>query len=265
MHKERSGTLSHLILLFIMTGVLAGCGLDLLLREDPAEPAGPVQVLFIGNSLTAYGACVEHFESLAAAAGIEVITGYAVQGGVSLTDHLEGFGTRHMIEERQWNYIVLQEGSYLIAFPDSIDTVARPFEAWQEIIRDNWQKTRIVLFMGWAMDPMPEGWPGFSEFSQMLHDGTLLLANRLKCMVAPIGWMWKQVVEERPEITLLSDPIHPNTTGGYLQACIYFAAILQKSPFGNDYIGQLDEEIAGYIQQTAADVVLKHRSRWRLP
>jgi hypothetical protein len=125
---------------------------------------------------------------------------------------------------------------------------------------------RIVIPMDWAMNPMPDGWPLFSEFSQMLHDGTLLLARRLDCMVAPIGWAWKKAVEERPDIELnQEDRRHPNRTGGYLQACVYYATIFRKSPVGNDYFGELDPEVAAYLQKTAADIVLKNRSKWRLP
>jgi len=34
---------------------------------------------------------------------------------------------------------------------------------------------------------------------------------------------------------------------------------------GNDYTGRLDEEVAAYLQQTAAKIVLKNRRKWRLP
>jgi hypothetical protein len=255
----------RLILSIVTAGLLAGCGLDLLTKRDPDEPSGPVQVMFIGNSLTGWGDTISHFEALANSAGIDVVVGNAARDGVILDEHIESYETKAMIAERLWDYIVLQGGSYLIAFPDSLETVARPFETLKMIIGNNSWKTRIVLFMDWAMDPMPDGWPGFSEFSQMLHDGTLLLAERLKCMVAPIGWMWKRVHEERPTLELQKDTVHPNLTGGYLQACVYFATIFQKSPVGNDYTGRLDEEVAAYLQQTAADIVLKNRSKWRLP
>jgi hypothetical protein len=249
----------------LAVGLLAGCGLDLITKKDVDEPEGPVQVMFIGNSLTGEGDCMFHFEELARAAGHEVVIGQAVKGKASLTDHVSANQTKELIAERQWNYIVLQGSDYLIALPDSLDVVAEPYEILQEIIRNNWNKTRIVLFMDWAMDPMPGGNYTFSEFSQMLHDGYLLLAQRLNCMVAPVGWVWKKVHEERPDLELLKDPIHPNFNGGYLQACVYFAAIFQKSPVGLDYISQLDEEVAEYLQRTAADIVLTHRSRWRLP
>ncbi len=252
-------------ILMVFSGLMTGCGLDILTKRDPDEPDGPVQVMFIGNSLTGSGDVTFQFEELAREAGIDVIVGNAIKGGAYLDDHLKAFETRALLEERQWNYIVLQDGSYLIAFQDSIDTVARPYETFKEIIQSNWSKTRIVLFLDWAMDPMPDGWPSFSEFSEMLHDGTLLLARRLSCMIAPVGWMWKQVVEDRPDIELLKDSVHPNMTGGYLQACVYYATIFQKSPVGNDYIGLLDKEVAAYLQQAAADIVLKNRSHWRLP
>ena len=249
----------------VSSGLIAGCGLDLLTKRSSDKPSGPVQVMFIGNSLTGWGDTMVHFGNLADSAGIEVVIGSRVVDGAGMRDHVESFDTKWMIQQQQWNYVVLQGGSYLIAFPDSLDVVAEPYETLKEIIRNNWGETRIVLFMDWAMNPMPGGYYTFSEFSQMLHDGTLLLAKRLGCMIAPVGWMWKQVVEERPEIELNKDPVHPNITGGYLQACVYFATIFQKSPVGNIYIGRLDKEVAEYLQQTAADVVLKNRSKWRLP
>ncbi len=265
MQNKRPRALSRFVLLLICTGLLAGCGLDLLTRRDRDEPSGPVQVMFIGNSLTGWGDTLSQFEALAEAADIDVVVGNAARNSVRLTEHIESYETKAMIAERLWDYIVLQGSSYLIAFPDSIEVVAQPYEILQTIIRNNSWKTRIVLFMDWSMDPVPGGNYTFSEFSQMLHDGTLLLANRLKCMVAPIGWMWKRVREERPTLQLQKDTVHPNLAGGYLQACVYFATIFRKSPVGNDYTGRLDEEVAAYLQQTAADIVLKNRSKWRLP
>ncbi|MFC1545306.1 SGNH/GDSL hydrolase family protein [Gemmatimonadota bacterium] len=263
--RKRKGPASHLIIVILSFGLVAGCGLDSSTNNGPNDLDHPVRIMFIGNSLTGWGETTAHFENLADSAGIEVIIGSRAPNGASLGDHIESIETNEMIEQQQWHYIVLQGGGYLVAFPESLDVAAEPFEALQAIARNNWSETRFVLFMYWAMNPMPGDSYSFSEFSQMLHDGSLLLAERLGCMVAPVGWMWKRVVENRPWIDLTKDDIHPNETGGYLQACVYFATIFQKSPVGNTYLGQIDSDVARYLQQVAADVVLNHRSRWRLP
>ncbi|MFC1529779.1 hypothetical protein ACFL6R_03575 [Gemmatimonadota bacterium] len=266
MFTRSARNLLRIVLPLIAAGLIAGCGLDLITKRDKDQPPGPVDVLFIGNSLTSRGGVLDYVEAMAIEADLDMTLGWGIKGHSIITHHLESIELMTLIASQEWDYVILQEGSFQVAFLDSIESVVPPYEALKEIILESSKKARIVLCMDWAWNPMPEGWPDFFEFSQILHDGALRLARRLGFMVAPIGWMWKRVVEERPGLELMwEDRWHPNLVGGYLMACVYFATIFQKSPVGNDYIGELDPEVAAYLQQTAADIVLKNRKKWRLP
>jgi hypothetical protein len=127
---------------------------------------------------------------------------------------------------------------------------------------------KIVYFLDYSMK---EGlyWYGkyysYDASQQMLYDGTLLLAEALDLPIAPVGWAWNAVMEERPDLNLYaSDNAHPSYLGSYLGAAVYFATIFQESPLGNSYDGAADSDAADYLQSVASDVVLDSLPLWRI-
>jgi hypothetical protein len=59
------------------------------------------------------------------------------------------------------------------------------------------------------------------------------LAKELGAQVAPVGMAWKQALAADPRLALHEpDKSHPNPTGSYLAACVFYATLLDKSPVG---------------------------------
>lgn len=264
---DRSRPATIALFALISSLLISACGLDILKKSD-REESGPIEVLFIGNSLTGEGDTTLQFAMLAEGAGFDsVIVGECIKGGATLEDHIASYTTKAKIAERQWDYVVIQGSSYLVAFPEYHSEVYPGYVTLKEIIHNNWHKTRIVMFMDWSMTEvtMFDSTYTFSQFSQMLHDGYLAMAESLDFIVAPVGWAWKRVVEERPDIELLHDPIHPNVAGAHLQACVYFATIFRRSPEGLPHPGRFESETARYLQKVAGETVLNNKRRWRIP
>lgn len=75
---------------------------------DAAVPK-PVQVLFVGNSLTYVGNLPAVLEALAADNGKSLQADMLVKGGATLTQWLESGAVQRALQARHYDYVVLQE------------------------------------------------------------------------------------------------------------------------------------------------------------
>ncbi|MFC1530241.1 SGNH/GDSL hydrolase family protein [Gemmatimonadota bacterium] len=263
--RRRGITLLLAGLLLFSAGNFHGC-------SDPPTGPGPddIKILFVGNSLTKWNGMPDMLRQLARQAGQQAYIENASRLGTSLAEHTFLTKTLKRINEYNWDYVILQEGSARIAFESTRPELYPQYQALKEYIWQCYPRSQVVLFLDWSPDDgirLNDGQQlTFFEFQQLLHDGTLDLAEEFGFLVAPVGWGWKQVYEERPDLVLTSkDTVHPSKAGSYLQACIYFATIFQESPVGLKYRHDVTAPNARYLQEVAAEVVLSDPAHWFLP
>ena len=66
-----------------------------------------------------------------------------------------------------------------------------------------------------------------------LNGAYLDIAKELGAGVAPVGIAWKMALAADPPFVLhRSDKSHPNPTGTYLAACVFYATLLDANPVG---------------------------------
>jgi hypothetical protein len=246
----------------ILAFALGACG-----TEPEVPDAGAIDILFVGNSLTFYWNMPGTFQRLALESGLNVDVEVATVGGASLADHAYQLDTPAKITERDWDYVVLQGSSYHIAFPDNHALILDPIVALKQMIEENSTDTEVVFFLDWSMKS-GVSWDGqqysYADFQQRIRDGTIALSDDLDFQIAPVGWAWYQVIRERPEVELFDvDEAHPSRKGAYLQACVYYATILQRE-LNVGYYGTLDEEEARYFQQVGSSMVMDSLEVWNL-
>ena len=71
------------------------------------------------------------------------------------------------------------------------------------------------------------------ETQASLTDAFLDLAEELDAVVAPVGIAWQDARREEPDLSLyFRDGSHPDPTGTYLAACVFYAAFFGQSPEG---------------------------------
>jgi hypothetical protein len=59
------------------------------------------------------------------------------------------------------------------------------------------------------------------------------LARELGATVAPVGMAWKKAIAADPGRVLhQADKNHPNATGSYLAACVFYGTLLRRNPVG---------------------------------
>lgn len=215
----------------------------------------PKHVLFIGNSFSYYNDSLHgHLRHLVLAADREHEKDYVFRSstisGAYLYQHSGDLP--YQLQEKHWDVVVLQGQSKEPMASDAKKSerfrqVARGFDG---LIKASGAKT--VFFMTWAYQGKP-------DMTQPLAEGYESIANDLDDLVVPVGLAFQRSLKERPALVLhFKDHMHPSLAGTYLAACTFYAALYGKSPVGNPYTADLDEETARFLQGVAWDTVREY-------
>ena len=98
------------------------------------------------------------------------------------------------------------------------------------------------------------------------------LAKELNATVAPVGVAWKKALAADPKLVLHQpDKSHPNPTGSYLAACVFYATLFDKSPMGlpgelkkgNRVLVRIAPDEAATLQKIAWQTVQETKQRRR--
>ena len=259
-------------LVFIALMCWAACGSPAsqsATQEDLRAAAAPassdtLRVLFIGNSYTYVNALPWLTQRLAmsAAAAQPMVVAMVAPGGATLEGHWNDGAARRMIDQGGWTHVVLQEQSLRpIRDREMLFTYARLFD---EAIKQ--AGARTVFYLTWARENRP-------ETQAALTEAFLALADELDALIAPVGMAWQRAFREQPDLALyFRDGSHPNPTGSYLAACVFYATLFGQSPeglspvrystrFGTpeegepEEIAPLSEAEAAFLQRIASEAV----------
>jgi hypothetical protein len=226
-----------------------------------AEP--PLKVLFIGNSYTYVNDLPSMIVALAEAAGgrrIEVDRDLV--GGCTFERHVKETKAIEKIQQKKWDVVVLQEHSLRPVIERNL--MFQYARLLHEEIKKRGAKT--VFYLTWARQNVPEMQDGADPaasptYARAMYDingaakktmefeawrkqqraglagglnGAYFdLAKELAAAVAPVGVAWKKALAADKSLVLhQADKSHPNPTGSYLAACVFYATLLGKSPVG---------------------------------
>jgi hypothetical protein len=247
------------------------------------EPAGPgpddLLVLFIGSSYFEYNDLPGIFERLAIESGKEVYVRREVVSGRYLDYFAENTITEQVIQEQDWDYVLLQGGCQNAAYPDThhiitpgsgYHPVYPALETLKAKIEANHAASRMVYMMPWAFEDgmtWVEGMTDtYQDMQEKIYDNTLRWADSLEISVAPVGWAWYDVLADDPPLHYLHLPDwnHPNLRGSYLSASVIFATVFVESVENIAYYGELEQAEAEGFQEVASRVVLNSLELWNL-
>ncbi len=240
--------------------------LTILLVLFVAYPAfsEPVEVLFIGNSFTAFFDMPGTFTRLAEEGGQEAYVDRAVGGGLTLASQVNNPITQAKIAERAWEHVVLQEQSRYPVIEyyreGSFYPSARSLDA--SIRASNSETT---FFMTWGYEEGGQHCigehcsPDYPDYFAMQLDLEIAYSQinaELDATLVPIGLVWTATVLTDPTSPLWhTDGYHPSPDGAYLNACIFYAAFFGESPEGIEYYGDLDPTRAQFYQSMAGRIL----------
>jgi hypothetical protein len=186
------------------------------------SPRRPTRILFIGNSFTARNDLPTLIAELAQGRGIQIKHKLLSIGGASLRTHWNKGEARSEIQQRSYDYVVLQEQSTL-----PIKNAARMREnvlLFDEQIRA--AKAKTVLYMTWARKHTPQSQTLISEAYESIGRET-------GALVVPVGDAWRQFIAIHQSPALHDkDQSHPTLAGSYLAACVFLKKLFNKSATG---------------------------------
>lgn len=226
------------------------------------------KVLFLGNSFTGVNNLPSIFEQLAIKGGKKVLVSNNAPGGYTISGHVQNSTSLQLIDSEKWDFVVIQEQSQIPSMIPERDSLMYPYAIQLDtIIHAASVCTKTTFFMTWAHKNgnlgLPPGSDTYEAMQQRLRSGYMTIADSLEALVAPVGWAWRTVRQQFPNIELyMTDDYHPAMAGTYLAACVFYATFFQQTPMGINYTAGLDTQTIGILQNVAQNTVLDSLALW---
>ena len=232
---------------------LAVCLLTLTAFPIQAADDAPLKILFIGNSYTFFNDLPKMLNDMAKAGGQRLLEiGRELPGGYTFEKHWKDGRAASKIAEKKWDYVVLQENSmYPIKQPKSMAEYGAKLDAAAKR-----QGAKTIYYLTWARQNTP-------ETQDTLNKSYFDLASECQATVAPVGIAWEMALKGDKSVVLhLEDKSHPNKTGTYLAACVFYGTLYNKSPVGlPGRFGDMSDSEARKLQTIAWKAVQDERTR----
>lgn len=233
----------------------------------------PKRVLFVGNSFSFYNNGIHnHLGSLIRSSGEwkrqQNYLRLSTLSGGHIKEHSADLEFLLNNPSQSWQAVVLQgHSSEPISSKKSKAFVLATAKAVQQIKAKGLQP---ILFMTW-------GYKGQSTMGIDIANAYTQLANKLDILVVPVGLAFARAEAELAQIELFVPDVlgldssqqltyrkdwkHPSEAGTYLAACVFYAALYQRSPEGLIFIGKLDKVQALALQKLSWQVTERFYSR----
>lgn len=230
------------------------------------------KVLFIGNSYTQVNDLPQVISKLAESTGDAIVYEANTPGGSTFMQHLNNATTRALIQQGDWDYVVLQGQSQEPSFPDAqFMNETYPYaKQLCEMVRQYNPSANVVFYMTWGRKNGDSGncpfFPPLCTYEGMdslLYLRYMTMAQDFDAMVSPVGALWHYLRDNNPGIELYSsDESHPSLAGTYAAACSFYTVFFRKNPqlITNDY--NLSPDVANQIRIAAQTVVYDSLSKW---
>jgi len=133
-----------------------------------------------------------------------------------------------------------------------------------EAVKNSGKQTKVVFYMTMARrngDPdnknvSPELLT-YEGMQKRVNSCYIEMGKANGALVAPVGEVWRVVRQKRPSINLYSDNVHPNKTGTYLAACVFYATFFNKTSVASHVPNGVNRASAQYIQKIVDRIILK--------
>ena len=232
----------------------------------------PTRVLFLGNSYTAYNNLPQLVSDCAASAGFEMETGSNTPGGTTFQAHSQSATSQSLIEQGDWDFVVLQEQSQIPSFPLSqVESECFPFaETLNNQILESNECAETVFYMTWGRENGDAqncpNWPPVCTYEGMddlLSERYMTMAADNEAIVSPVGELWRVIRTNHPEIELYaSDGSHPSAIGSYAAAVAFFTTIFRADPTTITFDFNLSADITTVIKEEAKALIFEQQAQW---
>ena len=234
-----------------------------------AFASDPQRVLFIGNSYTGVNKLPEVFLEVVKSSGRPApVVKSSTPGGRTLKQHLAIAGSTKLVDEGNWDVVVLQGQSQEPAIAETDETVRKEFqESAAELcrrVRAKSPKVKICFYETWARHADywkaakkgPDVGANPKEMQTRLRKWYGVVAQDNGATLVPCGDAWELNYASSAPVRLhTSDHSHPEFVGTYLNALIFFGKIYEAKAPAPKWMGKLDDAQAKLMQGFAAQVL----------
>ncbi|HRP90094.1 MAG TPA: PKD domain-containing protein [Edaphocola sp.] len=234
--------------------------------------AKKVKALFIGNSYTYVNNLPELVKQMAATGGDTLEYESSTPGGYTLQQHTTNSTTLNLIQNGNWDFVILQEQSQLPSFPDQdVANMVYPYaKALDSIIKLNNPCATTLFYMTWGRkNGDSQNCPNFPPLCTYQGMDSLLqlrytnMADQNHAAISPVAVVWRALRNSNPNIDLYSsDESHPSLSGSFAAACSFYSVMFEKSPASNSFNSTLNTNTAQIIKTKATEIVYDSLSFW---
>lgn len=222
---------------------------------NASGPGLNASVLFIGSSLTSENDLPGIVQAFGLATGNALDVESIVGGGFALVDHMVDGKPPARISNRQWSFVVLQQGpSSTTINRDSLRLMAKLYAPY--------------IRAAGAQPALFSGWPSIErrQDTGRASESYRLAAQDVNGLYLPVAAAWLLASESNPEIALYQgDGVHPTDRGSYLAAAVIYARLAGRHATGlpstvTPHFGtriSLDPTVALALQRAADRAILE--------
>ena len=146
-------------------------------------------------------------------------------------------------EEKDIDVVIMMDCSLCPINDERKDSFYKYVKKLSETIRS--KGIEPILFMTWPYKNKP-------EMQQKLEIEFVKASKINNLRMIPAGQAFLYINQNFPNINLYTEDLrHPSKEGTYLAALMIFSSLSNKSPVGNNYIMDLDPEVARILQKAA--------------
>ncbi|MBV42339.1 MAG: hypothetical protein CL834_04845 [Crocinitomicaceae bacterium] len=245
--------------------------LAFLFSVPAAMAQDTTRVLFLGNSYIFYNELPTILTELSESMGHVVVTEQNTPSGASLQGHVNNTESQALIEQGDWDYVVLQEQSQKASLP--YDQVTADFfpavDALVSSIRQHNDCAIPLLYMTWGRENGDAQncawWPPvctYDGMQELLTERYLEAADNTQSWCAPVGMIWEDLLSLTNINLYNPDGSHPSAAGSYLVASTLFVALFGENPELSDYSGPIGPGVSNTIDAAVWDVWELQSNAW---
>lgn len=233
-----------------------------------------LRILFLGNSYTATNNLPSIITNAMGTLDITIISQSNTPGGFTFSGHDQNTNTNNLIQQGNWDYVVLQEQSQVPSFPISqVESDCFPYAASlvQKVEQFN-PCAEVVFYMTWGRQNGDSqncpNWPpvcSYEGMDDLLYERYMTMAEDNQALVSPVGAVWRAIRTNYPNINLYSgDGSHPSMEGSYTAAITFATIFSQTDPTTISFNSTLSAAMADTIKNVVKSLVYQNLNQWNV-
>lgn len=229
----------------------------------------PLNVLFVGNSLTFFNNIPQTFKAIAEEQGYYINLDQHTPGGTGFVDHITNEDLYAKLDNTVWDYVILQPGTAeSLELEDTIEVTISRAQQLRDKIYENSPCASIYLYeTSYVLLGSSEGaLLDYLNTQLYIRNNLIEMSSQLNLPLVPVGESFQTAIQQYPEIFLWMGftDIHQNEKGAFLAACTFYNALFQKSILNSVVNSTLSIDEANIFRNVAENVTLNNLGIWNI-